>query len=194
MTTGSWLEIEERCPSAIATLGPAGTSSEVAARAAWRVLSGDSDGPVLLHDTYEQAADSLRSATASHLVVANAYAQISTFYMDERLALASAFVLDTPPYGIAGHRGRPLPPRVRIASHPAPVPLIEQLLPDRFRVQEVVLTTSTSAAARAVGERTVHLALTTQPAAAGHGLEFISPARTIRMLWSVFVTARAGSS
>jgi hypothetical protein len=174
--------------TAVATLGPAGTSSEQAAHHLWQHLAADGDPVIQLYDTYEQAGDAIRTGEASHLVVANAYANVSVFYMDTRLALSCAFIQDTPPYGIARRRGGSVPSNPRIASHPAPIPLVEQLLPAHFTGREIVRMTSTSASAAAVREGVVDLALTTQPATDRYDLEFISRTRTIRMLWSVFVT------
>ena len=175
-------------PVAVGTLGPEGTSSEQAARRVWHGIADDGRPPLVrLFGSYEEAGDALRAGEVSHVVVASAYAGVSEYYMDTRLALASAFIQDTPHYGIARRPGHEPPARPRIASHPAPLPLIGQLLPDRFTGHEEIPVASTSAAAIAVRDGLVDLALTTQPAAATYGLEFISRTRTIRMLWSVFV-------
>ncbi|MEU0531872.1 prephenate dehydratase domain-containing protein [Amycolatopsis tolypomycina] len=176
---------------AVGTLGPAGTSSEQAARHVWRTFAADGPPEIRLFDTYEKAAEALRSGEVSHVVVASAYSGVNDYYMDTRLALCGAFIQDTPLYGLARRRDRKaLPDWPRIATHPAPTALIAQLLPERFTGYEAIKVTSTSAAAIAVGDGVVDLALTTQPAVAAHDLEFISRTRTIRMLWSVFVAAR----
>lgn len=176
---------------AVGTLGPAGTSSEQAARHVWRTFAADGPPEIRLFGTYEEAAEALRSGDVSHVVVASAYSAVNDYYMDTRLALAGAFIQDTPPYGLARRRDREvLPDRPRIATHPAPLALITQLLPERFTGHEAVRVASTSAAAIAVRDGAVDLALTTQPAMAAHDLEFVSRTRTIRMLWSVFVAAR----
>lgn len=73
-----------------------------------------------------------------------------------------------------------------IATHPAPTPLIYQLLPEDFGIKEIVNRLSTSASALAVVNDEVHAALTTAKAADAYGLNFISATRPIRMLWSVF--------
>ncbi|HEY6795195.1 MAG TPA: hypothetical protein VI248_11005 [Kineosporiaceae bacterium] len=171
----------------IGTLGPTGTSSEHAALALWRSLDREASVPVVrLFDTYEIAADALVRRRVSHIVVANAYAEINRLYMSSELELAGAFVYDTPPYGVAAPPLTKIPARPVIASHPAPVPLLNELLLGQ-RTWEVVLVSSTSQAAAAAQRREVDLALTTQPAAAEHGLSFISSSRPIRMLWSIFV-------
>lgn len=176
---------------AIGTLGPASTSSEQAAQYLWSSLNGECDPVIRLFASYEDAGNALRADEVSHVVMANAYAAANTFYMDTTLGLLTAFILDTPPYGIARRRGHcDVPIGPTISTHPAPLPLINQLLPDRFTTPKVVLVASTSAAAMAVRDGRTDLALTTGTATATYNLEFISRTRTIRMLWSVFVRSR----
>ncbi|MFI9460316.1 hypothetical protein [Streptomyces xiamenensis] len=74
-----------------------------------------------------------------------------------------------------------------MVTHPSPRPVLDQLLPAAHQVSEVAIADSTSQAAQAVAEHRHDLALTTEPAAARHGLRFISRLRRIRMVWSVFV-------
>ncbi|MFE4060311.1 hypothetical protein ACFXP3_29175 [Streptomyces sp. NPDC059096] len=171
---------------AIGTLGPEGTSSEQAARLLRTRLP---DGPsIVLRATYEQSVQDLRSGTVSHVVVANAYRDIHHFYMADDIALAGVFVMDTPLYGIARRAdGGVLSDRPSVVTHPSPRPLVDQLLPPGYRLRDVATADSTSQAALAVAERRYDLALTTEPAAARHGLRFISRLRPIRMVWSVFV-------
>ncbi|GAB2950920.1 MULTISPECIES: hypothetical protein [Streptomyces] len=176
----------------IGTLGPAGTSSEEAATHLRAVLDPDGDpteaaADVRLYDSYEEAGEALTAGEVGRLVVANAYAGVNAFYMNPALELAGAFVFDTPRYGIARARGRWVPPRPRVATHPAPAALVAELLPTPYTAKELVLMTSTSTAARAARDLDTDVALTTEPAAALHELEFISRTRPIRMLWSVFV-------
>lgn len=172
----------------VATLGPSGTSSQLAAERLVKRLTAEGlpRSAAELFPSYEDAAAAVISGAADLMVVANAYAGISDFYMNTGLHLAGAFHNQTPLYGIAVLPGAELPSIIRIASHPAPVPLIVQLLPDHLVVEETVLTKSTSAAALAVRSGTVHAALTTQPSAELYGLTFISRVRPIEMLWSVF--------
>ncbi|MFJ2796533.1 MULTISPECIES: prephenate dehydratase domain-containing protein [unclassified Streptomyces] len=192
--TVSWLRpsFATRCDSPIiATLGPSGTSSEVAAEVVWNSLDHDTKSArnIKLHRTYEDAAAVLLNSDVGYLVVANAYSGINEFYMDTRLTLAGTFVMDTPHYGIVRIPGRPVPDSPEIATHPAPRALVDQLLPTRFTEPSIVQVTSTSAAAQAVLDGVTDLALTTAPSAELHGLEFISRKRVIRMLWSVFISS-----
>lgn len=189
-------------PATVATLGPTGTSSEAAAGfLIHRVLreggedtpSGASGGQarIALRESYEEAHRLVLDREADLLVVANAYAQISRFYMDPRLRLAGAFVLDTPLYGLASRPDRRPAGPVRVATHPAPEPLIEELMPAGCRLATVVIAGSTSLAAAMADRGEVDLALTTELAAKVSGLDFVSRSRAIRMLWSVFAPALA---
>ncbi|MEN3586373.1 hypothetical protein [Streptomyces sp. WMMC905] len=177
--------------STVGTLGPRGTSSEAAARHFVR-LSGSDDPqlPVHLFDTYEEAGAALRDARVSHLIVANAYQAVNQFYMDPALTLANVFVMDTPLYGIAVARNGTVPDSPTIATHPAPEPIIGQLLPSAHTTHKVIHTASTSAAAQAVTDGLADLALTTAPSAELHGLRFISGTRPILMVWSAFTRIR----
>ncbi|MGV9245449.1 prephenate dehydratase domain-containing protein [Streptomyces sp. NPDC003710] len=178
---------------AIGTLGPAGTSSEQAALYLWADRGRGGPPGIRLYDTYEEAGTALREGAVSHVVIANAYASVHSFYMDPSLRFAGAFLFDTPDYGIAVSPGHRIPAAARIATHPAPVPLVEELLPQEYSVAEICYATSTSAAARQARRRETDLALTTRPAAKAHALEFISRTRPIRMLWSVFTLAGTDS-
>ncbi|NJQ01102.1 prephenate dehydratase domain-containing protein [Streptomyces zingiberis] len=194
MQTAGWIDTAlSTGPSVdtIGTLGPAGTSSEQAALYLWADHGRGGPPGIRLYDTYEQAGAALHEGAVSHVVVANAYASVHSFYMDPTLRFAGAFLFDTPHYGIAVLPGHRVPRAARIATHPAPVPLVAELLPEEYSVAEIRYATSTSAAAGQVRRREIDLALTTLPAAKAHALEFISRTRPIRMLWSVFTRADA---
>ena len=186
LAVGDWGDVM------IHTLGPNGTSSEAAAGhfCEWFGLQyPGSRLQINLSDSYEHARSSMDERTPGVMIVANAYPQIHTFYMDPRLSLVATFVFDTPLYGLAS-KGPLTGTRLTVASHPAPIPLIEELLPAHLEVDSVILALSTSAAAAAAARGEVDVALTTEVAARIHGLDFISSTRPIRMLWSVFAFAR----
>jgi len=176
----------------IATLGPRGTSSEVAA---YRVLGlcgeeiGDG-GRVRLCPSFEEAGEAVVEGSETALVVANAYSEINALYMNPALFLAGAFILPTPDYGVVAPPNAPLPLKVSIATHPAPRALIDELVPPSFLVRETLPATSTSEAALMVARGEVDLALTNETSAREHRLRFVSRTRPIRMLWSVFVSAK----
>lgn len=177
----------------VATLGPSGTSSEYAAKyfCRWAEMNNIAQKSyVLLSETYELARENIANGEANILVVANAYQGINTFYMDNSLQLSAAFVLDTPLYGLAVKHPM-VPGEIVVASHPAPIPLLDELMPTNYSVAKLALKDSTSSAAKAVAEGEVDVALTTELAAKIHGLTFISNVRSIQMLWSAFILKRS---
>lgn len=183
---GDWRDVK------IHTLGPHGTSSEAAVGFFSKWLGHRYPGSrvqVNLSDSYEHARSRMDEHTPAALIVANAYPQIHNFYMDPRLSLVATFVFDTPLYGLVS-RGPLTTRKVTVATHPAPLLLIEELLPQGLKVDSVILALSTSAAAAAAARGEVDVALTTEVAAKIHGLHFISSTRPIRMLWSVFALTR----
>ncbi|TDB61635.1 prephenate decarboxylase [Photorhabdus khanii] len=175
----------------IATLGPSGTSSEQSA-----IRFGEfaienkvaKSYQVVLCNTYEEASSQIILKNCQALVVANAYYNISEFYMDNRFNLSAAFLNYTPNYGIA-IRDELTKDNIVIATHPAPKALIPELLPDSLKIADIIFKDSTSSAAKAVANLEVDAALTTEVAAKLHKLKFISHIRPIKMLWSVFTSA-----
>lgn len=173
----------------IHTLGPEGTSSEYASQFFndWmRDNYSQSFHNIELNQTYEEARDNIKNIQGL-LIVANAYPQINNFYMDTGLKLIATFLYDTPLYGLVTNKELPNRPLV-IASHPAPVPLISELLPSSLVIEKVIEMPSTSRAAQAVLLKEADIALTTEIAARLHKLNFISSTRRIQMLWSVFTS------
>ena len=84
----------------IATLGPAGTSSQYVAKKLLYYFSLNSTN-VKLYNTYEDSYKGILLGEADLLLVANAYSKIDNFYMDENIKLLMAFIEQTPPYAIA---------------------------------------------------------------------------------------------
>jgi prephenate decarboxylase len=182
--------VSARTTISIATLGPAGTSSEHVARAFLSSV-GTGESRCELFDSYEGAARTVESGENDLLLVANAYGDINRFYISQTLCLTTFFVHDTPPYGLARRRdGSPLgveAPLV-VATHPAPAHLLPWLMKTSgLEGQPTVrLVSSTSEAARLVAEGCVDACVTNDCARSRHQLEFLSRTRQIQMLWSVF--------
>lgn len=182
----------------IATLGPAGTSSEQSAQylrqylsLSWQDRNTRQRLSIDLYPRYEDAAEAVLSGTSTMLLVANAYDAASAFYMNPSLAFSGAYCFDTPQYGIACRSGFLPTGDVSVASHPAPIPIIDQLLAGTGAApSQIVRMDSTSAAAQSAAAGDVDVALTTKPAAQLHGLTFVTKTRPIRMLWSVFTAAQ----
>ena len=187
----TWLDFAKKNSIHIATLGPRGTSSGFAAASLLKhieKMGGNiRNSRINFFHSYEQATQEALTQERTILLVANAYAAVNEMYMNPTLMLAGAFILPTPPYGIVGRAGTSMRSRVRIASHPAPIPLIHELLPPSVDIQEIIEAASTSEAARLVAQKQVDCALTNEIAANQFQLRFISSKRAIRMLWSIFV-------
>jgi prephenate dehydratase len=175
----------------IATLGPPGTSSEQASHflAGHLLRRGHASARIELFRRYEDAGEALACGKAELILVANAFSDINVFYMDPGLRLAAVFIKDTPRYGLAAPPGSSAPGPVRVATHPAPKFLVAELLPEGYELRDLCLVDSTSTAAASVRDGDVDLALTTAVAARLHGLDFVSPTRPIRMVWSAFTRA-----
>ncbi|MFM0324087.1 hypothetical protein [Caballeronia glebae] len=163
----------------VATLGPAGTSSEYVGHR----ISRD----VELFPTYEQAeACTHRQDREAVLLVANAYQYINRFYISTRTKPVAAFFCDTPSYVLASKAVRleDIPSRPRISSHRAPAHLLEQIFPQpQFTFVEA---DSTSAAARMAAESVVDACITTKIACDREGLNTLYNSGTIPMLWTIF--------
>lgn len=111
--------------------------------------------------------------------------------MDPCLQVVCVFRMLTPLYGLACVDPMPPPDGYTVYSHPAPVPLIEELLPPGHRCREVVLAASTAEAAAMARQDPTAVALTTAPAAQRNGLHVFSRQRCIEMVWTVFAATRA---
>lgn len=176
----------------VATLGPRGTSSELAASYVLGLFGEEmrSGGEVVLYPSFEEAGEAVLQGWETAVVVANAYSEVDALYMNPAFFLAGAFILHTPDYGVVAPTGTPLPLKVKVATHPAPAALVGELVPPSFMVSQTLMAPSTSEAARMVARGEVDLALTNETSAREHRLRFVSRTRPIRMLWSVFVSAK----
>jgi len=178
----------------IVTLGPKGTSSENSAFYFGELMVREKftqQFSITLCNTYEEVSDVILNDRESIAIVANAYHGINKFYMNLKIELYAAFLKNTPNYGIAILEKNNSARCLNIATHPAPVALIEELLPKDYSVKNLELKNSTSIAAESASLKEVDAALTTEVAAKLHNLIFISKVRPIQMLWSVFVNVEA---
>ena len=157
----------------IATLGPAGTSSDNAAQSFTQALSCELQ--VSLHNTYEDAAAAVIHQQADYLIVANAYAAINHFYISDQLIAAGVFPMKTPPYGIAVRsQCSNYPVQIRLASHPAPLHLLDRWLKYLPHPANILHTRSTSEAANFVATGQADACITTETARQRNGLAFIT--------------------
>lgn len=179
----------------LATLGPVGTSSEFVAGKVLNRLNIETK-ELALFGTYEEAYECVKQRKCDGMIVANAYKDVSTFYMDDTLSLIASWIEPTPPYGIASSDGFELKSiedisSIPIASHHAPLHKLERYMSDesspfygkRFRVVDC---DSTSSAAKMVAQNKIDLCLTNAQAVEQYGLKFVSWTTGIDMTWSLF--------
>lgn len=146
------------------TLGPSGTNCEAAAHH-WLEQRGLRNGTVVLHPTLERAAlDVLAEPESSALLACVVYPHLHEIVF-KNLALLSmrdCFVFPTHNMVYAGRAGNA---RRTVASHPAPVNLL-----DGHDV-EIVLVNSNSEAAAICSTGATDACITTLPAAQRHQLD-----------------------
>lgn len=170
----------------IATLGSTDTSSDNAAQSFTQALSCELH--TSLHNTYEDAATAVINRQADYLIVANAYTAINRFYISGQLIAAGVFQMKTPPYGMAVRaQCSDYPAQIRLASHPAPLHLLDRRLQYIPHPTNIFHTRSTSEAAHFVATGQADACITTETARQRNGLAFITKTITINILWTIFV-------
>jgi prephenate decarboxylase len=176
---------------AVGTLGPADTSSDHVARAYIRAARSLALAPTpRLLDCFDELCDALERGNVDLALVPHAYQGINKFYMRTTLRLLDVFVCPTPVYGLATRAGySPGSGITRVVTHPAPIPLLERLLPQvgvRFSNIELKTVNATAIAARLVRDGMSDIALTNARAVESYDLEFRAVHGPVRMGWSIF--------
>lgn len=179
--------LEQIDPIDIATLGPAGTSSETAAKYILRDLK-NKYAKYSLYPTYEEAYHQVVEKAKTLLLVANAYEGIDKIYMSSKLNFLFSFPFETPYYGLAQAEDYQLPKdrTLKIATHHAPSSLIPWFMNGDQIDYKPVLVSSTSEAATMVKNKQVDLCVTNTTSAEKYNVKFISRMRPILMQWSLF--------
>ncbi len=140
-------------------------------------------------NSFTELKDSLLKNEVDLALVPHAYEKINDFYMQPEFKLKFLFTYPTPIYGLAKKKNSPLLlENCTIVTHPAPLPLLSQLLPkntDKTKIN-VQFVNSTSVAALKVKEGLADLAITNEKALKDYNLEFISTYGKIDMSWSIF--------
>ena len=171
--------------TSVHTLGPEGTNCASAAR---RWFEGQGRcGEVVLYRTFEDAARGALAIAGGALLAPAAYPDLNTLIYShlDRLYVADSMVMATHRMVLARRPGTGRP--VTVASHPAPVALLE----DRM------VATLVSSNAQAAIDCAVGLAdgcITTDAAMELHGLELVRDFGPVAMAFSVHVRTadRAG--
>ncbi|MBH8578112.1 LysR family transcriptional regulator [Nostocaceae cyanobacterium CENA369] len=192
------IEFEPRIPPSknlvIGTLGPAATSSDYASKYIInQIISEEFTVSTQLFDTFLDVKAALLEDKVDLALVPHAYDRINEFYMEPDLELGFIFIYPTPVYGLAKKKDKEAVFNgSRIVTHPAPLPLLKQLLPDtqdKAQIQ-VDLSPSTSDCAMQVKQGLADFAITNENAVKAYDLEFISTYGNIQMSWSLFQKKR----
>lgn len=175
----------------VGTLGPSGTSSENTLNyLSHQLAQAGMSSSSCLFDNFTVLKDALTNKQIDLALVPHAYSKVNEFYMDSNLMLSFIFTYPTPLYGLARKKKHAVSnlKTCRVATHPAPLPLLPRLLPTSICKSNVrvALTESTSAAASEVQRDRADLAITNEKAVKMYGLEFLSETEEIFMSWSVF--------
>jgi bacilysin biosynthesis protein BacA len=173
----------------VGTLGPSGTSSEEALNyIKQQIQAKQINISVKLFDNFLALREALQNNQVDLALVPHAYDKINEFYMEPNFDLGFIFVYPTPVYGLAKKKDREIKfTGSKVVTHPAPLPLLSQLLPGHSQQEITVeLANSTSAAAQQVHQGLADLAITNEKARQSYDLEFVATYGTIPMSWSVF--------
>lgn len=188
------IEFKPRIPASknlvIGTLGPTATSSDYAAKHITNhLLSEEFTVSTQLFDSFIDVKEALLQDKVDLALVPHAYDRINEFYMEPSINLGFIFIYPTPVYGLAKKKNTEVVFNgSRIVTHPAPLPLLTELLPasqDRTQIQ-VDLSPSTSDSAIQVMQGLADFAITNENAVKAYDLEFISTYGNIKMSWSIF--------
>jgi prephenate dehydratase len=166
----------------IHTLGPAGTNCEAAAHH-WSKDKGLSDASVILHPTLEKAVVDVLSAPETSVLLACVvypYLHEIVFKNLHDLSMQDCFVMPTHHMVFAGMREKP---QRTVASHPAPVNLLDG------KSIEFALVNSNSEAAITCATGLTDTCITTLPAARQHGLDILIDFGAVPMGFSVHASA-----
>jgi bacilysin biosynthesis protein BacA len=178
----------------IGTLGPTATSSDYASKhITQHLLSEKLTVLTQLFDTFLDVKEALLQDKINLALVPHAYDRINEFYMEPNFELGFIFIYPTPVYGLAKKKNTEVVFNgSRIVTHPAPLPLLKQLLPDtQCQTQiQVDLSPSTSDSAIQVKQGLADFAITNENAVKAYDLEFISTYGNIQMSWSLFQKKR----
>ncbi|GAB1646631.1 prephenate dehydratase [Krasilnikovia sp. MM14-A1259] len=175
----------------LSTLGPAGTSSDHAARHLHDRLIGTGHAGlrIELHPTFDAVMDSVAGGTSTVALVPSAYRDATAFHWHPKLRLFFHFVHPTPTYGLAARQAE-VPERtpLRISTMSEVSVLYPELCPPALRDRDVdwVPARSTMDAARALAHGEADLALTNDHGRDAHNLYWLSHRPGAQIVWLLF--------
>lgn len=142
---------------------------------------------IVLKDNFVDVYEFLSINKDSIALIPNAWKGINEFYINDHLEIIASFLCDTKPYSLAGYKKSidDYNGKIKISTHPAPLQMIQNYIPDKIDY-EIVITDSTEKAADLVKTKEVDICLSNELAIKDNELNILSSPFTITMLWSVF--------
>ena len=186
-----WAELAagwtERPGTVLATLGPAGTSSHLAAES----LAGPYGLRVVLCPSFDQVLERVLAHEAEFALVPSAYQGLTRFHWHRDLRLRAFFPMATPEYGIAAPRDGGIPEGsgpVTVAAMWEVRWIYPEVLPPGLHGRAVtwVDAASTQHAARLLSLGRAQLALTNAPGVRRHGLRWLGTRPGAEIIWTLF--------
>ncbi|MET8122544.1 prephenate dehydratase [Micromonospora sp. NPDC005189] len=183
--------LRERDSLALSTLGPAGTSSDDAARHLTERLTGAGHAELRmeLHPTFDAVLDSVVGGASAVALVPSAYRDATAFHWHPKLRLLFYFAHSTPTYGLAARQGEaPERTPLRISTMSEVSVLYPELCPPALRGRAVdwVPARSTMDAARTLARGDADLALTNDHGRDAHDLYWLSHRPGAQIVWLLF--------
>ncbi|MFF6997866.1 hypothetical protein ACFY93_23295 [Streptomyces sp. NPDC008313] len=177
----------DRPGTTLGTLGPAGTSSELAARS----LAAEHGLSVELFTTFDDVLDHLLGRKVEFALVPSAYQGLTRFHWHRDLRLRAFFPQATPEYGIASGDGcfpAPGGGPLTVAAMWEVRRIYAEVVPLRLRDREVtwVDAASTQQAAEVVARGGAQLAVTNAPGVRAHGLRWLARRPGAEIIWTLF--------
>lgn len=183
MNSATLIDSETHPDVWVHTLGPTGTNCEAAARH-WLATNGYPEDHIELHPTLEVAAEAVIGRPGHVLLGCIVYPELNHLVFQNlgTMRLVDCFIIPTHSMVVAGDMGseRPL-----VASHPAPVNLLDAWSP------EVQLVTSNAEAALVCARGEVDACVTTSVAAAAAGLPIVKDFGPVPMGFSIHAPSTA---
>uniref|UniRef100_A0AAU2VSV6 Prephenate dehydratase n=1 Tax=Streptomyces sp. NBC_00008 TaxID=2903610 RepID=A0AAU2VSV6_9ACTN len=181
---GRWAE---RPGTTLGTLGPDGTSSQLAAH----FLAQQHGLSVELFVTFDELLDQLVGRKVDFALVPSAYQGLTRFHWHQDLRLRAFFPQATPEYGIAAPAGAVLgtgDEPVTVAAMWEVRRIYAEVVPAGLRGREVrwVDAVSTQHAAEIVAGGGAELAVTNAPGVRAHGLRWVATRRGAEIVWTLF--------
>ncbi|WP_326698624.1 hypothetical protein OG909_15610 [Streptomyces sp. NBC_01754] len=191
--TARWSELTGRWAAqpgtTLGTLGPDGTSSQLAAR----FLAQQHGLSVELFVTFDEVLERLVDRKIDYALVPSAYQGLTRFHWHRDLRLQAFFPQATPEYGIAGRAGT----AADLGPHGTPVTvaamwevrrIYAEVVPAALSDREVrwVEAVSTQHAAEIVARGGAELAVTNAPGIHAHGLRWVAVRPGAEILWTLF--------